>query len=556
MKAGLFSAISSAFVIDIHSKLQPDPNDQTAVILRAILLTLNQSAIPNETPTVPPIQQNPTGEMVTVTGLMYASLVMSLLAAFIAMLGKQWLNRYLRNQGGSMIERCGDRQRKCDGLKKWPFHLFVESLPVMLQIALLLLVCGLCRHMWSINTTVAGVLITFTALGVLFYIGIVIAGTSSYKCPFQTPLSLVLRSLWKRIGPHVTAVLLPIISTGRSLYKSLPWSLGLSVLNHVWEAIQCLILHVALWFPPHNSHGLDLPIAQPSPQEPLLWFTPLHHLWEDLQCRILRAALHLPHITPLPTIQGVPATPPQLISWLTQEGSTALQKTNANDVRCVSWILWNITDPEALDATIRLAGTVRWFEDGLDIEPPYDTIISSLKTCIDSTGKVYPGSRDRAYSLAQTILWIHIRAVCVSEEFALRFPLPVINCDRTVLDTDLGDLLQIYNFNDVPRTLAWMYGTSPPQFTPAYSQWTSNILLQLSWAKQTTPNIFDKIGTWGSPGVRDTIPVNTLLNRLLVSCILLGFPVDKEAPKIQDKSYAISPFTLSNHSLSCLLVIT
>ena len=64
---------------------------------------------------------------------------MSLLAAFVAMLGKQWLNRYLRRAGGSMIERCGDRQRKCDGLQIWLFRLFIESLPVMLQIALLLL---------------------------------------------------------------------------------------------------------------------------------------------------------------------------------------------------------------------------------------------------------------------------------------------------------------------------------------------------------------------------------------------------------------------------------
>jgi len=34
---------------------------------------------------------------------MYASLLMSLLAAFVAMLGKQWLNRYLRHAGGSVI---------------------------------------------------------------------------------------------------------------------------------------------------------------------------------------------------------------------------------------------------------------------------------------------------------------------------------------------------------------------------------------------------------------------------------------------------------------------
>jgi hypothetical protein len=164
LQAGLFSAVSAAFVIDVHSKLQPDPNEQSAALLRAILLTLNQSAIPGETPVVPPVQEDPPSEIVTVTGLMYASLLISLLAAFIAMLGKQWLNRYLRNAGGSMIERCGDRQRKCDGLKKWPFHLFVESLPVMLQVALLLLACGLCRHMWTINPSVAYILIALLHL--------------------------------------------------------------------------------------------------------------------------------------------------------------------------------------------------------------------------------------------------------------------------------------------------------------------------------------------------------------------------------------------------------
>jgi len=115
---------------------------------------------------------------------------MSLLAAFVAMLGKQWLNRYLRHTSGSMIERCGDRQRKFDGLEKWSFHLFIESLPIMLQIALLLLMSGLSRHMWSVNASVARVVTSFTTLGVLFYIGIVVAGTSSYECPFQTPTSI------------------------------------------------------------------------------------------------------------------------------------------------------------------------------------------------------------------------------------------------------------------------------------------------------------------------------------------------------------------------------
>ena len=71
----------------------------------------------------------------------------------------------------------------------------------MLQI-FLLLACGLRGYMVSINTSVADVLIALTLLGVLFYAGIVIAGMSSYNFPFQTPASVVLRSLWTKIGSY------------------------------------------------------------------------------------------------------------------------------------------------------------------------------------------------------------------------------------------------------------------------------------------------------------------------------------------------------------------
>ena len=221
LQAGLFSAVSSAFVIDTQSKLEPDPNQQSADLLRAILFTLNQSVLPAETVSVPPIHEDPPGEIVTASGLMYASPLISLLAAFVAMLGKQWLNRYLRNTGGSMMERCGDRQRKCDGLEKWPFHLFVESLPVMLQVSLLLLACGLCRRMWSVNTAIAYILIALTAFGISFYLGIVFAGASSYECPFQTPMSGALRGVWKATRNQRSTLILYSRSTLSRINRTL-----------------------------------------------------------------------------------------------------------------------------------------------------------------------------------------------------------------------------------------------------------------------------------------------------------------------------------------------
>lgn len=74
---------------------------------------------------------------------LYASLAASLLAAFLTVLGKLWLYRYMRGTGGSVIERCQDRQRNADGMKKWGFSVVMDALPLMLQAALLSLGCAL-----------------------------------------------------------------------------------------------------------------------------------------------------------------------------------------------------------------------------------------------------------------------------------------------------------------------------------------------------------------------------------------------------------------------------
>jgi len=410
----------------------------------------------------------------------------------------------------------------------------------MLQVALLLLACGLCKHMGSINTTVAGVLITLTVLGVLFYLGIVIVGASSYECPFQTPVSVGLRSIWKMAKPHITATLVL-------------WLSALASLRHLWEAIQCQALHMLLWLPSitqwFHSHNLSLPVTQPTLQQPVPWMTSLHSLWEDVQCRILCVALHLPQIQPLST----PITPPITTSPLLAALVT-LRSTNVSDVRCVSWILWNITDPEALDAAIRLAGIVRWFEDGFDVEPPYDQIVSTLKGCFDFNGRVYPGSRDRAHNSAQAVLWIHICAMCVSGEFGERFPLPTIAHDATSLDLDLKYLLNIYASQNTPHMIEQMFCYNS-EATPVLFQWTSNALLYLSWAKRDVPDTSRDLFYFSWHRTYSPIPLNAVLNNLLIFCIFIGRPVKWELLRIQDKMYAIS-FYCPSSAHSCFLVIT
>ena len=251
---------------------------------------------------------------------------------------------------------------------------------------------------------------------------------------------------------------------------------------------------------------------------------------------------------PSPTISLESVQVQRFEPWLKPKSPAIIQRANANDVRCVSWILRNITDPEALDAAVRLAATIRWFEDGINVEPPYDLIVSILEGCFDSTARLHPGLGDRAYHSAQAILWIYIRAMRISEEFSSRFPLPIIHCSTIYLNRDLADLLGVYRDLDTPEIIAWIHRIIPG-FSPMHLQWTSTALLHLSWANRNVPGAFNSIRYYEDERDWDRIPLNAMLNLLLTWCIVLGWPIEEEVLKIQDKSCVTSRLHPPSRSL-------
>ena len=176
---------------------------------------MDNTTFGDDTPNIPR-WAGPPYTIVQVQAVLFASLATSLFSAFLAMLGKQWLNRYASvDVRGSAIERSQNRQRKLDGVVSWYFDPVMESLPLMLQAALLLLGLALSRYLWEINTTVASVVIAFTCSGVLFFFLIVIAGASSVSCPYQTPGAQILRRVTVTLLHRVTGTLPQIL---RALY--------------------------------------------------------------------------------------------------------------------------------------------------------------------------------------------------------------------------------------------------------------------------------------------------------------------------------------------------
>jgi hypothetical protein len=139
-----------------------------------------------------PVSNVPTS-VVTAQSILFASLSVTLFVAFIAVLGKQWILYYTRvTTWGNIVDRGKERQAKLVGLQKWGLYIIMESLPVMLQFALLLFAVALAVYLWDLDVSAAEVVLVITSIGLAFYGCIVVAATVYSDCPFQTPLSVML----------------------------------------------------------------------------------------------------------------------------------------------------------------------------------------------------------------------------------------------------------------------------------------------------------------------------------------------------------------------------
>ncbi|KAG8997328.1 hypothetical protein FRB94_007777 [Tulasnella sp. JGI-2019a] len=191
--AGLFSAVNTAFIVVALTALSANPADETNHLLRLLVMnvsnhTLTESDLsPPFTPGRAAIRQNCT---------FFASLCCSLLAAIGAVLAKQWLQSYERTgQTGPVDQQAVRRTQKFVGAEKWGLRPMVETLATLLLISLALFFVALIDYLWSVNETVAIVVLAFAAAGGLLYLLMVVLAAIFPVCPFQTGPSVALTYL-------------------------------------------------------------------------------------------------------------------------------------------------------------------------------------------------------------------------------------------------------------------------------------------------------------------------------------------------------------------------
>lgn len=191
--SGLFSAVNTAFI----ATMEPSDATTTDALLTQIitLMVMNSHGTP-VTDTYPlPVPPAYSNGQIWFQTLAYASLSFSLLAAFGAVLGKQWLRIYkLKRFGcGSLEEQGKNRQKKFDSLKAWHLDAVLQTFPVLLEISLLLFGISLSAYVWTQQRTITSIIIATTVLGCLFHWCTLFASLLSPDCPFQTPATFIFR---------------------------------------------------------------------------------------------------------------------------------------------------------------------------------------------------------------------------------------------------------------------------------------------------------------------------------------------------------------------------
>ncbi|KAJ4471569.1 hypothetical protein J3R30DRAFT_3710141 [Lentinula aciculospora] len=195
--AGLFSAAVTAFIIESYKWLQPNNfNSDT------ILLMLQRIALDSNVQVSTSGQTNfTTASAVRINAVWFLSLIFSLSTVLIGILCKQWLREHRRDTPCSSSKEALElRQLRFESLEKWGIPALLASLPLILQLALVLFFYGILDLLWSLNIVVAAICTAATAISVsipflttilptcyLFKYSSLIDEDEAHICPYKSP---------------------------------------------------------------------------------------------------------------------------------------------------------------------------------------------------------------------------------------------------------------------------------------------------------------------------------------------------------------------------------
>ena len=352
----------------------------------------------------------------------------------------------------------------------------------MLQLALLLLGCALSQYLWTISHTVAGIIATMTFFGVTSYVFFTLAATLYYNCPYQTPPSILTRTIIRYLTCSDVAF-------ARSLRS---------------------------FFAP---------------------FTPIKNLRRFLSrlCTVLRSFGGASALAE--EAEGIPLAvvmaPP---TWDFKEISI-----DWADARCISWILDSTTDTDVIFSTVRFAADTIWHPEIAGALSPH-VLVDLLFDCLVD-GRVIPGKSEHASSIGMALASVLSTRLSteLKDEDLRELRERIVSHVRWELPSEPTFLLAVAVLRLVAsdptqngRSMGWQFSLSVPnRLSATQGLWLSRVILQTIWRwkrvrgptgalySYAMESIYRSFATDGNQ-----MPDSLKTNLFLISAISLGLQID------------------------------
>ena len=182
IKAALFTAIVTAFVLDVMSDL----DENTATTLLRILVEQSTTNSTSTTKMPPP---GPSSSTLMVSSLWLLSIISSLAATTWAILCLEWCAFLTHGvQAEDYEEMAEKRQHRFEAVMRWKMHLIVAAIPFFLHLSLFLFLAGLWLRLRHVNTQLGLIVGVPSLVIVLSYVVVTLLPIFT-DAPFSTSAS-------------------------------------------------------------------------------------------------------------------------------------------------------------------------------------------------------------------------------------------------------------------------------------------------------------------------------------------------------------------------------
>ncbi|EKM57446.1 uncharacterized protein PHACADRAFT_251107 [Phanerochaete carnosa HHB-10118-sp] len=157
-----------------------------------------QLITPND---LPPFQPSTAARWINT--LLFTSLVLSLAAALLGILVKQWVREYMQWNSplATPQENVMVRQFRFEAWEAWNVSAVVSTVPALLEVAMILFLVGMIILLWTLDDVVAICLTAFTAMFLLVVAVFTVLPVFSRRCPYKLPTAWAVMAAY-RVTSH------------------------------------------------------------------------------------------------------------------------------------------------------------------------------------------------------------------------------------------------------------------------------------------------------------------------------------------------------------------